>query len=127
MEKGQEIVRGRRWPHSQPAASQGTPIYEALRNFAAAVADKRAQLTAGAPEEQLRTPFDNLMSELGAAWGLPVVCTGEAPLLAPLCRMLRDDVADALQDAQSPLVALAQDWRQLLSPCCWGAAKGPSR
>ena len=223
------------------ATSQTTPIHEALRSFAAAVAGKRAQLAAGAPEEQLRTPFDNLMSELGAAWGLPVVCTGEAPLpdrlgrpdfaihnngllagyvelkapgtgadasrfkgrnkdqfkrfaaapnilysdgdewalyrsgkrigalvrlsgrivedgaqavseqdaiaverllrdflcwepalptdrrgrihlrefaalLAPLCRMLRDDVADALQDAQSPLVALAQDWRQLLFP-----------
>ena len=223
------------------AASQATPIHEALRSFAAAVAGKRAQLTAGEPEEQLRTPFENLMSALGAAWGLPVVCTGEAPLpdrlgrpdfavhnngllagyvelkapgtgadasrfkgrnksqfkrfaaapnilysdgdewalyrggkrigalmrlsgsivengaqavgekdaiaverllrdflcwepalptgrrgrinlrefaalLAPLCRMLRDDVADALQDAQSPLAALAQDWRQLLFP-----------
>ena len=223
------------------AASQATPIHEALRSFAAAVAGKRAQLTAGEPEEQLRTPFENLMSALGAAWGWPVVCTGEAPLpdrlgrpdfavhnngllagyvelkapgtgadasrfkgrnksqfkrfaaapnilysdgdewalyrggkrigtlvrlsgsivedgaqavgekdaaaierllrdflcwepalpmgrggrinlrefaalLAPLCRMLRDDVADALQDAQSPLAALAQDWRQLLFP-----------
>ena len=223
------------------AASQTTPIHEALRSFAAAVAGKRAQLTAGEPEEQLRTPFENLMSAPGAAWGLPVVCTGEAPLpdrlgrpdfavhnngllagyvelkapgtgadasrfkgrnksqfkrfaaapnilysdgdewalyrggkrigalvrlsgsivedgaqavsekdaaaierllrdflcwepalptgrrgrinlrefgalLAPLCRMLRDDVADALQDAQSPLAALAQDWRQLLFP-----------
>ena len=223
------------------ATSETRPIHEALRGFATAVAGKRAQLAAGAPEEQLRTPFDNLMSELGAAWGLPVVCTGEAPLpgrlgrpdfaihnngllagyvelkapgtgadasrfkgrnkdqfkrfaaapnilysdgdewalyrggkrigalvrlsgrivedgaqavgeqdaiaverllrdflcwepalpmdrrgrinlrefaalLAPLCRMLRDDVADALQDAQSPLVALAQDWRQLLFP-----------
>ena len=215
--------------------------HQALRDFAAAVAEKRAQLTAGEPEEQLRTPFDNLMSALGAAWGLEVVCTGEAPLpdclgrpdfaihnngllagyvelkapgtgadasrfkgrnrdqfkrfaaapnilysdgnewalyrsgtridklvrlsgniaedgaqavseedadaierllrnflcwepalpvdrrgrvnlrdfaalLAPLCRMLRDDVVDALQDAQSPLLALAQDWRQLLFP-----------
>ena len=32
----------RRGPHSQPAASQGTPIHRALRGFAAAVAGKRA-------------------------------------------------------------------------------------
>jgi hypothetical protein len=30
--------------------------------------------------------------------------------------MLRDDVTEALTDAESPLVALAQDWRQLLFP-----------
>ncbi|MDR2711434.1 MAG: N-6 DNA methylase [Burkholderiales bacterium] len=39
-----------------------------------------------------------------------------AGLLAPLCRMLRDDVADALNDADSPLVQLARDWRSLLFP-----------
>lgn len=39
-----------------------------------------------------------------------------AALMAPLCRMLRDDVIDALKDPQSPLVQLAQDWRQLLFP-----------
>jgi hypothetical protein len=41
---------------------------------------------------------------------------GFATLLAPLCRMLRDDVTDALQDPNSPLVKLAKDWRQLLFP-----------
>jgi hypothetical protein len=41
---------------------------------------------------------------------------GFAALLAPLCRMLRDDVTDALKDASSPLVQLAKDWRQLLFP-----------
>ena len=41
---------------------------------------------------------------------------GFAQLLAPLCRMLRDDVADAIRDKNSPLVQLAQDWRQLLFP-----------
>jgi len=41
---------------------------------------------------------------------------GFAALLAPLTRMLRDDVTDALKDAQSPLVQLATDWRQLLFP-----------
>jgi hypothetical protein len=37
---------------------------------------------------------------------------GFADLLAPLTRMLRDDVTDALKDAESPLVHLARDWRQ---------------
>ena len=41
---------------------------------------------------------------------------GFAALLAPLCRLLRDDVAEALGDAGSPLVQLAGDWRQLLFP-----------
>ena len=41
---------------------------------------------------------------------------GLASLLAPLCRMLREDVTDALKDPQSPLVQLAKDWRRLLFP-----------
>ncbi len=41
---------------------------------------------------------------------------GFAALLAPLCRMLRDDVTDALRQPESPLVRLAQNWRQLLFP-----------
>ncbi|HNQ21856.1 MAG TPA: N-6 DNA methylase [Phycisphaerae bacterium] len=40
----------------------------------------------------------------------------QAALLAPLCRLLREDVADALCDPGSPLVALAGDWRSLLFP-----------
>lgn len=39
-----------------------------------------------------------------------------AELLAPLCRMLRDDVNDALKDSENPLVHLANDWRDLLFP-----------
>ncbi len=39
-----------------------------------------------------------------------------AELLAPLCRMLRNDVADALTDPESPLVTLANEWRELLFP-----------
>ncbi len=39
-----------------------------------------------------------------------------AALLAPLCRMLRQEVSDALKDSNSPLVQLASDWRQLLFP-----------
>lgn len=36
--------------------------------------------------------------------------------LAAYCRMLRQDVADALKDPDSPLVQLAKDWRKLLFP-----------
>ena len=41
---------------------------------------------------------------------------GFAALLAPLCRLLREDVTDALTDSASPLIQLAKDWRQLLFP-----------
>ena len=41
---------------------------------------------------------------------------GFAKLVAPLCRMLREDVLDALQASSSPFVRLAEDWRQLLFP-----------
>ena len=39
-----------------------------------------------------------------------------AKLLAPLCRMLRENVEEALKDPGSPLVQLAEEWRQLLFP-----------
>lgn len=39
-----------------------------------------------------------------------------AELLAPLCKMLHDDVIDAVRDAGSALVQLAGEWRQLLFP-----------
>ena len=39
-----------------------------------------------------------------------------AKTLAPLCRMLRDDVSDALKHSDSPILQLAEDWRQLLFP-----------
>ena len=39
-----------------------------------------------------------------------------AEFLAPLCRLLRDDVADALKDQNPHLVKLKEDWRQLLFP-----------
>ena len=41
---------------------------------------------------------------------------GFAALLAPLCRLLREDVTDAFKDPSSPLIQLANDWRQLLFP-----------
>jgi hypothetical protein len=216
-------------------------IHEALKDFAKTVTAKMTQLTAGQPEDQLRGPFENLMSAAARALGWNVVCTGEtllpdrigrpdyavhlnkllagfvelkapgiganvnrfsgrnreqwkrfslnpnilyidgnewalyrsgelvgeivrfsgnvtnagsktvsvedadaverllrnfllwhpiipvgrngkidlesfAALIAPLCRMLRDDVTEALKDPASPLVQLAKDWRQLLFP-----------
>ena len=52
------------------------------------------------------------------AWSpiVPQKPRDQAALLAPLCRLLRDDVTDALRDPDSPLVALARDWRSLLFP-----------
>jgi len=40
----------------------------------------------------------------------------QASLLAPLCALLRQDVADALRDPQSPLVTQAREWRHILFP-----------
>ena len=39
-----------------------------------------------------------------------------AELVAPLCRMLRTDVAEALGNPESPMRTLAGDWRELLFP-----------
>ena len=49
----------------------------------------------------------------------PIVPSSPAQLaqvLAPLCRLLRDQVKDSLGDPGSPLVQLARDWRALLFP-----------
>ena len=53
---------------------------------------------------------------------IPTTSDGEVDLarfaeeLAPLCRLLRDDVAAALGDADLPLDQLQIDWRELLFP-----------
>ncbi len=47
---------------------------------------------------------------------IPKETLRQAELLAPLCLLLREDVADALRDKTSPLVNLAKDWRTLLFP-----------
>ena len=46
---------------------------------------------------------------------------GFAAMLAPQCRMLRDDVTEALSHAHSPLTRLATDWRELLFPAATDA------
>lgn len=210
-------------------------LFAALQEFAATVTRKYSQVISGEPEDQLRSPFEVLMQNIGAFLGIKIVCTGEmrlsgrigkpdygissdkvlagyvelkapglganpnrftgrnkdqwkrfkaipnliytdgnewalyrdgnligklvsisgdvttdgkkavniedaenlyplladflswqpivpkeakalAELIAPLCRMLRDDVVEALKDTESPLVQLADDWRQLLFP-----------
>ena len=55
-------------------------ILTALKNFAEAVTAKMNQPTDGEPEDQLRSPFENLMGEVGRALSLKVVCTGETLL-----------------------------------------------
>ncbi|MCX6584528.1 MAG: N-6 DNA methylase [Candidatus Aminicenantes bacterium] len=76
---------------------------------------------AAAPQGALG--LERLLSDF--FWWKPIIPTdingkidlkGFASLLAPLCRMLRDDVTDALKNANSPLLQLARDWRQLLFP-----------
>ena len=39
-----------------------------------------------------------------------------ANMLAPICRMLREDVSDSLENPNSPIERLAKDWRDLLFP-----------
>ena len=55
-------------------------IADAFRRFADAVKRKFETLAAGQPEDQLRTPFDQLMTECGAAYGLDVVPKPESPI-----------------------------------------------
>ena len=55
-------------------------IYEALQGFADAVRAKTTQVAAGAPEDQVRAPFECFMGAVGRACGWDVVCTGETPL-----------------------------------------------
>ena len=55
-------------------------IHDALQDFAEAVTAKSSPLIRGAPEDQLRGPFENFLAHVAGAWGENVVCTGEAPL-----------------------------------------------
>lgn len=52
------------------------------------------------------------------AWGpqFPEDPRDQATMLAPLCGLLRADVADAVRDPASPINKIAKDWRQLLFP-----------
>lgn len=67
-----------------------------------------------------RDDADRLLRTLGQflAWepSVPASAAQLAELLAPLCRTLRDEVLEALEDDSSPLASLADDWRDLLFP-----------
>lgn len=60
--------------------SKSSAVFKALQAFADGVATKMSQLTSGEPEEQLRGPFENFMSEIAAVFDRKVVCIGETPL-----------------------------------------------
>lgn len=55
-------------------------IYQALRDFAAGVSKKMAPPVQGEPEDQLRAPFEALVTAIGAAVGKTVVAKGEPSL-----------------------------------------------
>ena len=55
-------------------------VREGLTRFADAVTVKTASVAQGAPEDQLRSPFEEFLGTLGTAWGWTVTCTGEATL-----------------------------------------------
>ena len=82
--------------------TQPNNLFAALRNFAAEVAGKTT-LAAGGAENQLRAPFEGLLSAYGRAFGLQVVCSGEAVLPN---RLGRPDFAIACNGALAGYVEL---------------------
>ena len=60
--------------------SRLSQFLQPLREFAAAVTHKTAPVVSGAPEDQLRAPFEMLIATCGALIGKSVVCTGEVAL-----------------------------------------------
>ena len=63
-----------------PARGSAVTLHQALRAFAAAATAKTGLRPGGAPEEQLRGPFENFIAAAGAALGRELVCAGEATL-----------------------------------------------
>ena len=55
-------------------------VYAALQDFAAEVTRKMKALAAGEPEDQLRAPFEKLITAVGKALGQRVVAKGESQL-----------------------------------------------
>ena len=102
--------------------AQPNALFDALQNFAAAAEKKTAPGRTAVAEEDVRG-FAKLLRGF-FSWQpiLPQDARGGielrafATLLAPLCRLLRDEVAEAVDADHSVLAALAGDWRQLLFP-----------
>jgi hypothetical protein len=65
--------------------SQGDMLVS-LQKFAAAVTAKMSQMTSGEPEDQIRSPFENFMTEAARSLGVSIVCTGETALPGQLGR-----------------------------------------
>lgn len=55
-------------------------MQDILRRFAAAIHDKFASLLTGEPEDQLRSPFEQLLADCGGQLGQPVLAIGETLL-----------------------------------------------
>ena len=87
-----------------------------LSGDVAADGKKAAGLNDARPIERLLREFFSWQPIIPTDRKGKIDLKGFAALLAPLCRMLRDDVTDALKHPDSPLVQLARDWRQLLFP-----------
>lgn len=63
------------------------------------------------------TLFQSIVTRMLARQPIvPTKSKEQAELLAPLCRLLREDVTDTLRHPASPLVKLAEDWRSLHFP-----------
>ena len=81
-------------------------IGRALREFAASVTAKGAGLSTGAPEDRLRAPFENLMSDAAALFASNIVCAGEMPLPDRLGRpdyaVLRDGALAGYVELKAP-------------------------
>ena len=78
-------------------------FYKALQDFSASITEKMTQLTQGEPEDQLRGPFENLMSTVARAFEQRIVCTGETPLPD---RLGRPDFAIHIEEMLSGYVEL---------------------
>ena len=78
-------------------------MFSSLQILAQSVTDKMSQLTHGAPEDQLRGPFENFMLEVGKNLGRKVVPTGETTLPD---RLGRPDYAIHQNDLLSGYVEL---------------------
>ena len=96
----------------------GKPVGRVVRlaGDVAADGDKAATLRDAYAVERLLRDFLSWQPLIPTDRAGNVDLKGFAALLAPLCRLLRDDVTDALKRPASPLVQLARDWRQLLFP-----------
>lgn len=55
-------------------------MQDTLRRFASAIHDKFASTLTGEPEDQLRSPFEQLLSDCGVQFGHPVLAIGETLL-----------------------------------------------